>query len=184
MPRRIRQDEAAWGEVCRCRHGAETLAMFRAAYWEEQACSECREQKPRSGHAAGQWKRDAAARVCKECVAMQCLRSVEARSRLCEDVCHAGAQMQFLPRVSDVRSTEAARQVSQSRRWDLELPLGRRDRLCSHCAVKVKDRWLCAVCVERNERKDFSVCTRRRACQRNGKQRRDACVRLAAVLLL
>ena len=41
---------------------------IREQYVVEKACSECRERKEPRGYTAGQWKRDDASRVCKECV--------------------------------------------------------------------------------------------------------------------
>ena len=41
---------------------------IRPEYVIEKPCSECREQTGPRGYTAGQWKRDDASRVCKECV--------------------------------------------------------------------------------------------------------------------
>ena len=41
---------------------------IREEYMFEKACSECRERKEPRGYTAGQWKREEASCVCKECV--------------------------------------------------------------------------------------------------------------------
>ena len=43
-------------------------SALRAKYRDERECKECNESKPASAFTAGRWKRQDAARVCKECI--------------------------------------------------------------------------------------------------------------------
>ena len=59
-------------------------ATLRARYRQEEACSECHESKPKSAYSAGQWKREADARVYKECVRNHAANDTPWQCKVCK----------------------------------------------------------------------------------------------------
>ena len=164
-------------------------ATLRARHREEEVCCECHESKPKSGYSAGQWKRDADARVCRECVRNYAANNTPWQCKSCkawkqED---AFATMYARPQCTFYRVCQTCEAQKRCYKCGTAKPesafgaaawKGRNAdrRVCRDCAVKVKGAWRCAVCAERKARHDFSAWSRQRAAPQNGTQRCNACV--------
>ena len=168
-------------------------ATLRMRHREEEVCSECRESKPRSGYSAGQWKRDADARVCRECVRNYAANNTPWQCNSCkawkrED---AFARMYTRPACTFYRVCQTCEAQKRCYKCGTAKPesafgaaawTGRHAhrRVCRDCAMKVKGAWRCAVCAERKACNDFSAWSRQRTAPQNGTQRCNACVLSAA----
>ena len=156
-------------------------------------CRECRESKPRSGYSAGQWKRDADARVCRECVRNYAANNTPWQCNSCKAWKHedAFARMYARPQCTFYRVCQTCEAQKRCYKCGTAKPesafgaaawKGRHAdrRVCRDCAMKVKGAWRCAVCTERKARNDFSAWSRQRAAPQDGTQRCNACVPSAA----
>ena len=164
-------------------------ATLRARRREEEVCRECHESKPKSGHSAGQWKRDADARGCRECVRNHAANNTPWQCKSCKAWKHedAFATMYARPQCTFYRVC----QTCEAQKWCYKCGTAKPEsafgaaawkgrnadrRVCRDCAVKVKGAWRCAVCAERKARNDFSAWSRQRAAPQDGTQRCNACV--------
>ena len=102
---------------------------LRAKYRDERQCKECNEAKPASAFTAGRWKREDAARACKECIR----RHVEAQQPWQCMACTAWKQ-------EDAFKTEHAK------------PQATFYRICKTC----EQTQVCSVCNTRKDQKKFS----------------------------
>ena len=168
-------------------------ATLRMRHREEEVCRECHESKPRSGYSAGQWKRDADARVCRECVRNYAANNTPWQCNSCKAWKHedAFARMYARPQCTFYRVCQTCEAQKRCYKCGTAKPesafgaaawKGRHAdrRVCRDCAMKVKGAWRCAVCTERKARNDFSAWSRQRAAPQDGTQRCNACVLSAA----
>ena len=168
-------------------------ATLRMRHREEEVCSECRESKPRSGYSAGQWKRDADARVCRECVRNYAANNTPWQCNSCKAWKHedAFARMYTRPACTFYRVCQTCEAQKRCYKCGTAKPesafgaaawTGRHAhrRVCRDCAMKVKGAWRCAVCAERKACNDFSAWSRQRTAPQDGTQRCNACVLSAA----
>ena len=168
-------------------------ATLRTRYREEAACSECRERKPKSGYTAGQWKREAAARVCRECVRNHAANNTPWQCSVCKAwqdeaafakqyarppctfyrVCHTCEVQKPCCKCGVAKPASAfGASAWKARHADR--------RCCKDCAVKVTGHWRCGVCSEQKAREHFSAWTRQ-STRQNGKQRCNPCVQATEI---
>ena len=162
-------------------------ATVRRRYREEEACSECRERKPKSGYTAGQWKREAAARVCRECVRNHAANNTPWQCSVCkawQDEA-AFAEQYARPQCTFYRVCHTCEVQKPCCKCGVAKPASAFGasawkarhadrRCCKDCAVKVTGHWRCGVCSEQKAREHFSAWTRQ-STRQNGKQRCNPC---------
>ena len=167
---------------------------LRQKYTEERPCSECRERKNKSAFTVGQWKRDDAVRVCRECVEKH--RAAGEPYQCC--VCQfwfpeAGFPPQFRARqcsfyrvcltcelrkpCARCKVRKAATEYTVST-WKTRHA---QRRICRACVMKSRGRWTCAVCRHTLPRESFQTFRQRRPSGQDGTQVCDACQQAAVV---
>ena len=167
---------------------------LRRKYTDERPCSECSELKNKSAFTVGQWKRDDAVRVCRECVERH--RAAGEPYQCC--VCQfwfpeAGFPQQYRPRQCSfyrvcltceqrkpcarckVRKTATEYTLSAWKARNAER------RICRACATKVRGSWTCVVCRQRLPTKSFETFRQRRPSGQDGTQVCDRCQKTAVV---
>ena len=168
-------------------------ATVRRRYREEEACSECRERKPKSGYTAGQWKREAAARVCRECVRNHAANNTPWQCSVCkawQDEA-AFAEQYARPQCTFYRVCHTCEVQKPCCKCGVAKPASAFGasawkarhadrRCCKDCAVKVTGHWRCGVCSEQKAREHFSAWTRQ-STRQNGKQRCNPCVQATEI---
>ena len=149
---------------------------------------ECRERKELRGYMAGQWKRDEASRVCKECVGKHEQSNHPSQCCVCNNWLPTAA---FHSKWQSNRTTlrRVCLHCNERKRCqkcgvlreeaEFSAAAWRAERLCRHtcktCARKERGSWTCASCATLRPKRCFARRTRRRGTQ-HGDQICDACL--------
>ena len=167
---------------------------LRLKYTDERPCSECGERKNKSAFTVGQWKRDYAVRICRECVERhraagepyQCCVCQfwfpetgfpqQHRARQCSfyRVCLTCEQRKPCARCKARKvATEYTASAWKSRNAER--------RICRACATKARGRWTCATCRQTLPKESFTTFAQSRPSGQNGTQVCDTCQQVAVV---
>ena len=134
-------------------------SALRKKYRDEKQCQECKESKPTSAFTAGRWKREDAARVCKECIRRhveaqqpwQCMACTAWKEEDAFMAKHAKPQATF----HRICRTCEATQVCTSckvRKDESKFSIAawkrarHGNRVCLDCGGKAWGWWTCSVC--------------------------------------
>ncbi|CAK9055079.1 unnamed protein product [Durusdinium trenchii] len=168
--------------------GLHRLGNARATEKKKKRAASAANASPKAGpYTAGQWKREAAARVCRECVRNHAANNTPWQCSVCKAwqdeaafakqyarpqctfyrVCHTCEVQKPCCKCGVAKPASAfGASAWKARNADR--------RCCKDCAVKVTGHWRCGVCSEQKAREHFSAWTRQ-STRQNGKQRCNPC---------
>ena len=167
---------------------------LRRKFADERPCSECSERKNKNAFTVGQWKRDDAARICRECVERH--RAVGEPYQCC--VCqfwfpetgfppqHRSRQCSFY-RVCLTCELRKPCALCNARKGATEYTASAwktrnaERRICHACTTKVRGSWHCATCRQRLPKERFKTFRQRRPSGQDGTQVCDKCQQAAVV---
>ena len=159
-----------------------------AKYCEERPCVECRERKVADAFTRGQWKREDAERVCRECVNRHALHGTPWQCNVCKlwhpetnfatkhqknpcsfyRVCltcelrkPCGICKESKPEAAFGAAAWKARHTAR--------------RICKECSCKQRSCWFCAACSERKPKNAFSIWQSTRPDRPHGHQICNPC---------
>ena len=162
---------------------------IRREYVIEKPCSECREQKEPRGYTAGQWKRDDASRVCKECVGRHEQSGHPWQCCMCK--CwqptaafrgkwrsNGAALLRVCLNCKETKRCYTCRQPKEEADFSAAAWC-RRDRCrqtCKTCSRKERGCWTCASCATSRLKRHFGRYSRQRRGGPHGDQTCDTCL--------
>ena len=134
-------------------------SALRKKYRDERQCKECNESKPTSAFTAGRWKREDAARVCKECIRRhveaqqpwQCMACTAWKQEDAFMAKHAKPQATFHRICKTCEATQrctVCKALKDESKFSTAAWKRARhgSRVCLDCAGKAWGRWRCSVC--------------------------------------
>ena len=134
-------------------------SALRKKYRDEKQCKECNESKPTSAFTAGRWKREDAARVCKECIRRhveaqqpwQCMACTAWKQEDAFMAKHAKPQATFHRICTTCEATQVCT-VCKVRKDENKFSTAawkrarHGSRVCLDCGGKAWGWWRCSVC--------------------------------------
>ena len=134
-------------------------SALRAKYRDERECKECNESKPASAFTAGRWKRQDAARVCKECIRRhvetqmpwQCMACTAWKQEDAFKAKHASPQATFYRICATCEQTQLCR-VCNTRKDEMKFSAAmwkrarNGGRVCLACSEKAWGWSRCSIC--------------------------------------
>ena len=163
-------------------------------YTEERPCSECAERKSKNAYTVGQWKREDAVRICRECVETHRAAGEPYQCHVCQfwfpdegfptqyrhrqcsfyRVCLTCEQRKPCARCKGQKSaTEYTASAWKTRHADR--------RICRVCATKSRGSWTCRTCRQVLPHQSFTAFRRRRPSGQNGTQVCDKCLQATVI---
>ena len=134
-------------------------SALRKKYRDEKQCKECNESKPTSAFTAGRWKREDAARVCKECIRRhveaqqpwQCMACTAWKQEDAFMAKHAKPQATFHRICKTCEATQVCT-VCKVRKDESKFSTAawkrtrQGSRMCLDCGGKAWGWWRCSMC--------------------------------------
>lgn len=163
---------------------------LRAKYTEERLCCDCNESKNKNAFTVGQWKREDAARVCRECVSRHRAAGEPYQCSICQfwfpedgfppHQRHRQCSLYRVCLTCEIRKPCARckqRKVAADFARSAWKTRAASRRICRACATKARGCWTCKACRQARPKEQFNVFARRRASGQNGTQVCDICLR-------
>eukprot|EP00438_Fugacium_kawagutii_P033974 Skav228932 [mRNA] locus=scaffold2181:248822:258688:+ [translate_table: standard] len=163
-----------------------------AKYCEERPCANCTERKPSHAYTIGQWKRDDANRVCRECCQRHAKQGCPFQCHICKGwkpetgfpAKHRQRQCSFF-RVC--LTCEVTKPCHRCGKRQPEANFGTAAwkarnadrRVCKQCVAKLRGHWQCATCMQQLPVRNFTAWQAQRQSAQDGHQQCNQCMALA-----